>query len=190
MFGLARGAGVNGDGLRILLVFAVVGVGSVSFVAAEAIHQRMSIEAVDGTRPADLDLAPAWVTKRTSGHIPSASGCSLDAGSRRDGWVDAARGFGQTFTRTSLGQQEWYAAMSSWLTDDQARLYRDISIQQIPAGYLDEIHVDDPGERLFTRGELVYNTGMVLDVGLAYVESAGSWLVASVVPADSANRDD
>lgn len=96
------------------------------------------------------------------------------------GWSEAARGFGLAFTRTSAGQEAWFAAMSSWLTPEQAALYREVAIEDIPAGELIEVDVAEPGSTPHTRGTLTYDTGMVLEVGLSHVESAGGWLVARV----------
>lgn len=103
-----------------------------------------------------------------------------DVGASPRGWLDVARGFGQTFTQTALGQEAWFSAMSSWLTEEQAAMYRDVPIEQIPTGTLQDVDIEDPGDGPATRGLLTYDTGMVLEVKLSYVDSAGSWLVASV----------
>lgn len=93
-----------------------------------------------------------------------------------------ARGFGRAFTRTAMGQAAWLAAISSWMTREQAQLYRGVVLDEIPAGTLRSLHVDhlSPGR---ARGLLSYDTGMLLEVRLVHVDAAGSWLVASVKPA-------
>lgn len=96
------------------------------------------------------------------------------------GWSEVARGFGLAFTRTSVGREAWFAAMSSWLTPEQAAEYRDVPIEDIPNGELIEVDVAEPDGASHTLGTLTYDTGMVLEVGLSHVESAGGWLVARV----------
>ncbi|PSL05295.1 hypothetical protein CLV30_104161 [Haloactinopolyspora alba] len=103
-------------------------------------------------------------------------------------WAAVARGFGRTFTRTGLGQEAWFAALSSWLTDDQAARYRNVPIADIPTGTLTGVRIDAPGDSDTTGGVLTYDTGMVLEVGLVHDEAAGGWLVATVAPASTAPR--
>ncbi len=97
-----------------------------------------------------------------------------------DAWTHVARGFGETFTRTSMGQEAWFTAMSSWMTDAQADMYQDVPINDVPTGTLSDISVDHPGAGDTTFGVLTYDTGMKLEVSLVHVEAAGGWLIASV----------
>lgn len=99
-------------------------------------------------------------------------------------WLRVAEGFGRAFTRTSPGQEAWFFALSSWLTDEQAEMYRDVPVSAIPAGALEGVEVAAPDGRT-TRGLVTYDTGLVLEVRLVHVEAAGGWLVATVSPAPS-----
>lgn len=100
-----------------------------------------------------------------------------------DGWREAAEGFGQTFTQTSLGQDAWYTAVASWMTPAQAEQYAQVPVEHIPTGELVDVEVADPGGALFTAGRLTYDTGLVLEVGLTYDATSAGWLVATVAPA-------
>ncbi|TDD66983.1 hypothetical protein E1262_20380 [Jiangella aurantiaca] len=113
---------------------------------------------------------------------------SKDAGGVPAGWSEVTRGFGLAFTRTSVGRDAWFAAMSSWLTPEQAAEYRDVAIDTIPTGELVEIEVADPGPAAQAHGRLTYDTGMVLEVGLSYRAAAGGWLVARVELAETAGQ--
>ncbi|WP_069110186.1 hypothetical protein [Jiangella alba] len=101
------------------------------------------------------------------------------------GWSEVARGFGLAFTRTGVGHEAWFASLSSWLTPEQAAVYRDVPIDAIPTGTLVRVDVGDPASE-HAQGTLTYDTGMVLAVGLSYRAGAGSWLVARVELADVA----
>ncbi|TDD96024.1 hypothetical protein [Jiangella asiatica] len=102
----------------------------------------------------------------------------------RDGWTEAARGFGQAFTHTEVGRDAWFAAMSTWLTPQQADRYREVPVEDVPGGVLRDVSVEDPSGGTITRGRLTYDTGMILEVGLSFDDSAGGWLVARVTLAD------
>lgn len=104
-----------------------------------------------------------------------------------EGWAAAARGFGHAFTRTAVGQDAWFAAMSTWLTPEQARRYRGVPIHEIPGGVLQEVTVAEPAGTHSTHGQLRYDTGMVLNVGLSYSATEGGWLVARVTLAEPAH---
>ena len=144
---------------------------------------------VDGPRPVALPspgpsgpsapiTTPDGPAAMTSPSAPV--GATEAVGASPSGWADVARGFGQTFTRTTLGQPAWFAAVSSWLTDEQAAMYRDVDVGDIPPGTLTDVDIDDPGDATRTRGVLTYDSGLKLDLGLVYTETAGGWLIASV----------
>lgn len=149
-----------------------------------------------GPRPVPLPSAGSSSVSATPGELMSTSSPSSPAapsataetadviGASAGGWAEVATGFGRTFTQTTLGQQAWFAAVSSWLTDEQAAMYRDVRVADIPTGTLVDVDVDDPGEATKTRGVLTYDSGMKLDLGLVYAEPAGGWLIASVRLAD------
>ncbi|MBB5787447.1 hypothetical protein [Jiangella mangrovi] len=162
-------------------------------VAAVALAGVVVIGAIARSGPGSETLQPI-----AGGSSPEASGVGDDdapaapAGERSGaavagqpaGWSEAARGFGLAFTRTRVGRDAWFAAMSSWLTPEQAAQYREVPIDDIPAGELLEVDVTAPGAEPHTHGTLTYDTGMVLEVGLSYETSAGGWLVARVSLAD------
>lgn len=156
-----------GAGARRGTVAAVVSVSAAALV--------VSCSAGTSPRPSSPMTAP--VATGTSTAIPPRAVSDL----RMDPWVDVAVGFGRTFTATTLGQDAWFASVSTWLSDEQAALYRDIPVDNIPAGRLIAVEADQPVGGA-TRGLLIYDTGMVLDIALEYVGSRGSWLVVSIVP--------
>lgn len=111
-------------------------------------------------------------------------GHSDAAGVSPEGWVQAAEGFGRTFTNIDLGDA-WHEAVSAWMTEDQAARYVDVPVDHIPTGTLIDTEVSDPAGNLFTWAHLTYDTGLVLDVGLTFAGGRDGWLVATVMPGDS-----
>lgn len=159
-------------------------------IAEPALTAGSSMAGLDGAgpspsayrsqQPSTLAVLGAPSPARTQAPRATRQGRSFAA---RQAWADVARGFGRTFTHTVLGQDAWFAAMSSWLTDEQAARYRDVPIRDIPSGTLERVDVRPPGRRDRTTGTLTYDTGMRLNIGLIYATSSGGWLVASVRPA-------
>lgn len=134
-----------------------------------------------------LFIGTAIVRGGSNGNTPDALPVSVGVADERadaEGWAAAARGFGHAFTRTAVGQDAWFAAMSTWLTSEQARRYRDVPIHDIPGGVLQEVTVAEPAGAHATHGRLRYDTGMVLNVGLSYSDAEGGWLVARVTLAE------
>ncbi len=131
-------------------------------------------DAGDATARADSPQEATAPPRHDHGH---------EHGRAPDGWREAAEGFGETFTNTSLGQSAWYEAVSSWMTPAQAEQYEQVPATSIPTGTLVEATVDDPGGALYTAGRLAYDTGLELEIGLTYDATTQSWRVASVEPA-------
>lgn len=148
--------------------------GLAALTCAGAITAILASGPDHGTAPSSLGDFSRPSHSAPESRQPKTAGTTIDA------WTHVARGFGQTFTRTSLGQDAWFTAMSSWLTDDQAAMYSDVPISDVPSGTLSDVAVADPGVGDTTSGVLTYDTGLKLEVGLVHIEAAGGWLVASV----------
>lgn len=141
-------------------------------------HRGASEPSGDGTSEEPPPAPPSGTRPAPGEHEPE--GSQAAGGAAPGGWSEVARGFGLAFTRTSVGQEAWFAAVSSWLTPEQAAQYADVAIERIPTGTLTTVEIADPGAQPHARATLTYDTGMVLEIGLSYVGAAGGWLVARV----------
>ena len=163
-----------------LLAGLVIGAGVGTVVAASQLASEDTMAAATGAQVAHNGIDAGHEDRATTEPETADQGGHDHAhGESPGGWYEAADGFGRTFTNIALGQQPWFEAMKAWLTPQQAAKYEGVPITNIPTGSLAKVEVGDPGGALFAVGELTYDTGLVLRIGLTY-DSAGRWLVASI----------
>lgn len=136
-----------------------------------------------GTQPPDSPPTETPIMPTPFATTPGSDGLHED-GPSPAGWQEVAEGFGRTFTNDELDHKAWFVAVSAWLTPDQAAKYENVSPTSIPEGELVDATVGDPNGRLYTEGELTYDTGLVINVALTYDDNSDSWLVSSVLPVE------